>query len=76
MFKEEFDGNQALALFMMNKCLPFPKIRSPLPPHSQGKSVLPLLCFLWEGSLEELNRDRELSSPFIKNRVVEAVSAK
>ncbi|KAM9651936.1 uncharacterized protein ACIBXB_009721 isoform 1-T7 [Morphnus guianensis] len=57
----------------MNKCLPFTKICSPLPPHSQGKSVLPLLRL---GSLEESNREREFSSPFTAGRVVEAFSPK
>lgn len=63
----------APALFIMNKCLPFTKICSPLPPHSQGKSVLPLLCL---GSSEEPNREREFPSPFTAGRVVEAFSPK
>lgn len=60
----------ALALFRMNKRFPFTKTRSPLPHCSPEKSVLPLLCFLWEGSLEEPNGDREFPSPFLNKRVV------
>lgn len=61
----------ALTLFMMNKCLSFTKICSPLLPYSQGKSVVPLL---WEGSLKASSRDREFSSPFTKDRVIEDFS--
>lgn len=57
----------ALALFMMNKCLSFTKICSPLLPCSQGKSVVPLL---WEGSLEASSRDWEFSSPFTKTELL------
>lgn len=56
----------ALALFLMNKCLPFTKICSPLPPRSQGTSCF-LCCVSCGRTLLWRSRaDRELSSPFIK----------
>lgn len=56
----------ALALFLMNKCLPFTKICSALPPRSQGTSCF-LCCISCGRTLLWRSRaDREFSSPFIK----------